>query len=510
MKGGVFKVIKIFSASIGKNFIQIMIALLLTPLLVKNLGAEVFGASKVILDIFGHLSLIEFGLFGGLIAALSGPISRGENREIVKIVCWGRRTYFRLGLIIALLNIGLIPLYLFVLKLSSAHRFDIICSVFLLSLSPLFYSAQADRALLESKHEGHKTQLSMLIQSLLVSFLAYILAIYYPSIFSQIFALVSGTILFSLILKRLTHIKVDSSIKEEINLGREEFSKLGKLQRHQFLNDLSGQICLFADNIMISLMMGAAPVTIFFITQRTAVIFQGQLQNFSNSIWPLLSYRVNMGDREGFSLYLNTSVKLLGGIGAPSLLVIALLNESFLKLWMPTGGYGGDLMTYFACLNAYLLALLGLWGWVFTAAEKVWVMTPMMLTQAGVNFTVGILATKYIGLAGPIIGTSVGLFCISLPWLLVSLKQHFCVSIRAIIFSIIKPFIFPLLMGMVGLWAKKNQYFFRPDSVWELIFQGGLAITLLLPLNLLFISGHLEKKLLLSLVAKIKARFAAT
>lgn len=504
------KAIKTLSAGSSKAIIQILVALVATPFLISHLGSKTFGSFKVIIEIFSHMGLLEFGLYGGLIAALAKAHVQKKDPHALsleQVIFWGKRTYFRLGLMMALLNLLLLPFYYFTLKPQGAFEIkDLIFSVILLSLGPLFYSAMVDRAYLESKNEGHRAHLILLIQSLVNTILALILALIFPSMAGQIAAISLALGLGFLLFKKSAPLKIEDSDKEVVQKHPELFKQLRHLQKHQFINDLSGKICLMADNMVVAFFLGPATVTSFFVTQRVGLILQTQLQGLSNATWPMLASYIHEKKWDLFSRQLLGLMRITSAMACASLLTFALYNQSFISLWVGPSQYGGHLLSFAVALSAYFLSLLGLWGWAFTSGGLVWALTPMMITQALVNFIFSVALTKIFLQAGPVLGTLAAYLFIALPWMAGLLKKHFSLSYSTLMIHSFWPLIPNSLLALALFKCYQFYPQFYPHTWLGLCLQSATVASILLFLNSFMVCQKEERQMLVEMLKKITQR----
>jgi hypothetical protein len=102
-----------------------------------------------------------------------------------------------------------------------------------------------------------------------------------------------------------------------------------------------------------------------------------------------------------------------------SLVPVAAYNRHFIVLWIQADRYGGDWVTVLATVNALVMALVSLWGWVFSGTGHIFRLMPLLLASTALNVAVSIVATRNFGLPGPLLGTTVaigGVMLWGLPW----------------------------------------------------------------------------------------------
>ena len=94
-----------YATTIAFTVIVMATSLVATPLLLRWLGQERFGAYRMIYDSYGYLTLLDLGLGGALAPLLARAIGRGDRRGLRNVMAAGMRLY--LGVALAALVVGL-------------------------------------------------------------------------------------------------------------------------------------------------------------------------------------------------------------------------------------------------------------------------------------------------------------------------------------------------------------------------------------------------------------------
>jgi O-antigen/teichoic acid export membrane protein len=200
---------------------------------------------------------------------------------------------------------------------------------------------------------------------------------------------------------------------------------------------------LLSDNIVIGWMMGPALVAPFFLTQRLAQIAQLQLQAIGNSTWAGLVELHSQGQTQKFCSRLVELTALVSGLGVAVLGPIGAYNRQFITLWVGVGSYAGEWVNAIACLNIWMWAIVSLWCWPIGGAGHLGTWLPYALWFTGVNIAVSVVATHFLGLVGPLIGTLAAFLLVDSWAAPVVLGKVFDPSLRALW----KPALAPLLWG---------------------------------------------------------------
>ncbi len=180
------------------------------------------------------------------------------------------------------------------------------------------------------------------------------------------------------------------------------------------------------------------------MTQRLAQLVQGQLQSIGNATWAGLVQLYAQGQTEKFCSRLMELTALVGGLSAAVLGPIAAYNRHFVVLWVGTPSYAGEWVNIIACVNIWIWALISLWCWPISGSGQIAAWLPYALAFSAINICVSVMATYWVGMPGPVIGTLTAFLtvhCWALPRVL---GRLFHPGLR----SIWKPALIPLTWGI--------------------------------------------------------------
>src|SRR5665647_782099 len=98
-----------FTSSILKSFGMLIITFVMTPILLRLIGAEDFGTFKVLTEIHSYLSLVEMGLLASLGACMMPLLSADRRNELESLLSEGQRRYIKVSLRALLFGLALFP-----------------------------------------------------------------------------------------------------------------------------------------------------------------------------------------------------------------------------------------------------------------------------------------------------------------------------------------------------------------------------------------------------------------
>ncbi len=456
----------------------VAIAFISTPLLLRWLGPERFGAVRAAGDWLGHLGLLELGLGGALPPLLALALGRGEREQARRILGTGMRLFgvvalasLVAGAVIAMASARLVPV-------SAALQRDLFLACLVGLVPSLLYPWAPYAALADAEQRGYLVQSFALAQSLVTTAIALTLAWAGWGITGQFVALAAGVALFRLGLAAVGARRLPGGFRAAVERPDLEASAaIRRLNLPTFLVTLSGRLGLYTDNIVVALMLGPTRVVPLFLTQRLASLAGSQLLGVGNASWAALAELHALGRREVFVERLLDLTRLVAGLAVAVLVPIAAYNQHFVVRWVGATSFGGDAVTLLACVNAYLLALLSLWGWCFGGTGQMPLLAPLAVAGALLNITVSVAATRLVGLPGPLLGTLIGLGATSLWYLPVLLRRHFSVPPRALFRAALLPLLWGLPAGAALRWLARGH---TPAGWPGLLSEMALASALLL------------------------------
>jgi O-antigen/teichoic acid export membrane protein len=425
-----------------------------TPWLLRWLGTERFGAYRVTLDWYGYLSFAELGLGGALLPLLARALGKGQQDEVHDLLAASIRAY--LGVTGAMLLAGLLLVAfinrLIVVSPQNVHDLRLGC---LLGLASLFWLPLAApfRALTDARQRSYWISVLLTMESLLATGTGLLLAWRNWGITGQFVAfLVAGSAFNGVLI--WAGVQRYPGVLARALTGKYDKSATGelwKLNVPTYVVYMCARVSLLTDNIVVAAILGPVMVVPLILTQRLAAVAQGQLQGISAASWAGLAELYSRGERDTFQRRVVELTSVNCVLAIACLVPIAVFNCTFVSMWVGASRFGGQRMTLFAVMNAFLSSLLSLWGWVFIGTGAVRRIVRPLLLQTLFNFAASVLLTKPLGAVGPLIGTLIGFTVVTAWYLPVQLHRTFGISARKLVAAVAKP----VVLGVpyvIGLW----------------------------------------------------------
>jgi O-antigen/teichoic acid export membrane protein len=429
----------------------VIVGLVATPLLLRWLGPERFGAFRAASDWTGHLTIFELGLSWALIPLFARALGRGDIPAVRAILRAGVRVYLGVALLMLAAGAGLALLISHLVPVSPSVMLDLKQGCWIGLLAVLVVPLSPFRALAEADQRSYLINCLLVVQTLVVTGLGLLLAWTGWGITGQFLAASLGLYPLFLFLMRdglrrhrdlccvpapLCEPRDFSDPKRQASAIRRE---IWKLNWPSLIRNTCGRIGLFTDNLLVAYFLGPAVVASFYLTQRTCVLAQTQLLGIGSAGWAGLVELIHKGQIATFHRRLTELTGLVTVLGIAAMVPLAAFNRDFISLWVGPVSFGGEWITGLAAINGILLSIFSLWGLVISGAGHVARVVPGVVASAVVNIVVSVLATVLLGPPGPLVGTLTALATINSWFFPRLLKQLFQVPLRPLLMAILVP-----------------------------------------------------------------------
>ena len=344
--------------------------LVLVPVYLRFLGAEVFGAWMASGDLLGWLAVLDMGIAGISQQRMAAAHGRGDHRVIGDYFGTGLMVQAVLVGVLTLLAVAAAPFVPGWMRLQGEAGAELAACFAVAGLatglgllgnvvSALALSTQrmvfvnlaifgagvaglgATLALLLSGHGLWALALGMLVRS--------------------------GTLLLAVgghaayVLRR--DLQVRARLRWEV---AREFSGLSGVS---VLTMLGNTAVGRSDAVLVALFFGPVAVTPYMLTRRAADLLAMFLARIGGAVYPGFAHLVGSGDHARAARVLGQVARVYFAAAVPTGALYLALNRTFVELWVGSGQYAGQLVTVLVGLNvlvvgwgALLLYLLGATG----------------------------------------------------------------------------------------------------------------------------------------------------
>jgi O-antigen/teichoic acid export membrane protein len=485
-----------------------------TPLLIHWLGQEQFGASRMLLGIFGYLSLLEFGLGGAIAPMLAKAVGERNSELASKTLAVAVNAYLRVSFLSVLVGVSASFLIwkLGLIQVSPRLRVDLLTACLLSIPGFLLLPCVPFRILLDVRQAGYVVNMALAVHAVLVGALAVWFAMHGAGISGQAAAISIGTITFYAAIAVYAARYASGFAKAAFEpLDRHLKSGLERLAAPSMVMSASNRLSVLSDDLIVGLMLEPTAVAGFFVLGRLAGLVRQQLESIVGAVWAGLTNLHVKEDREGFRRGIVEATKAICVLGSSVLAPVIAFNDAFVNLWVGrlAALEGAQLVCPAASACAILVALNALWCWTFTGAGKVRLISAHAAVGASVNVLCSVLLTYRYGIGGPLLGTIVAYLALPMWYLPWKMKREFGVEPRRLAFAALGP----TSIGIVeALTLLKTASFGPADDWWMLGVKAGLALVVCLAINFWICHSAAEREIwrrrALSIAALLGGRIA--
>ncbi|WP_342613882.1 hypothetical protein [Peribacillus frigoritolerans] len=399
---------KNISIGILSQVIIILLGFISRKVFLDSLGIEYLGIDGLLTNVLSVIALIESGIGISIVYYLYKPLSENDHKKIISLIQLYKKVYRVLAIIVLILGLCLYPLMDNLVKGGeSITNFTIIYYIFIAKNIVSFLNAYK-LALINADQRGYvtaKTNLVFQIMTTTVKIIILVLTnnyILYLSLELLLF-MIQNIVNGHIVNKRYSYILT----KKKYPIDIETKGNLITNVKAMFLHNIGGFLVFGTDNILISSLVSITMVGIYsnylMITQQLAALVNPILGGIGASVGNLIATESN---EKNYSIF---KVSYLVNFWIYSLCVIFLYNllEPFISWWLGS--------QYLFNNNAFILILInfylaGMRTTISTFKIKAGLFVQdkyIPLLEGGINLLASIILSKYFGLAGIFMGTTI-------------------------------------------------------------------------------------------------------
>lgn len=485
------------------TFFTLAVGLVATPLLLRWLGDERFGAFRVVTDWLGYVGLLELGIGGALLPLLARAEGSGNRSAARALIVTSIRAYAMIAIAMTAGTVALAMGINWLIPVSSIYSNDLRGSILVALFGLVLIPLSPFRALAEARQQGYWVSLFLTFQSLVITACSLVLAWAGWGITGQSIAAVAGTAVYNLALYMIGRREIPSLVRAVIEGPSDPEAKreIRKLNIPTFTLLICGRLSYLTDNIVIAWMISPAIVPAFFLTQRLASLGQGELQGIGNASWAGLAELHVQGRTDIFNRRLVELTRYVAVLGFAILIPIASYNLAFISLWIGARRYGGDWLTILAAINAMLAGLFSLWGWCIGGTGGAAHLMKGLVAQTAINVACSVGFTFAFGIVGPLLGTTVAFLAVSSWFLPRLMKAMFGTSTIRLAAAAGVPALLAIPCSALTWWVSRAH---TPASWLGIAYHMAAAAVLYLALSWLLVLDRGERA---SLVDRFKLAF---
>ena len=442
-----------FLSSFGLTIVTFTTAMISSRLVLAKIGDERFGAFRSLFELFGYLNLVDAGLSTSLRPLLAQSLSSDNPGETRRLFQLARLTFLGGSALAIGIGIGLTGFITGIIPVSSPAHADLRLASVIFTLGLLNICFGPARSLCESMQRSYFINLSLIAQSLCITFTTMLLCTRYPrwGISAQAASIVFWVFFFNTILnnfvRRYRKTWPDAAVTERPT-GMTTSQSLWRNSRDSFILMMAGRATLQSNSLLLGQFVGQSEVTQLYATQRLFDVVQSQLFAVGHASWASLADIFHKNQMELFRRRVTQLLRLIYVMAMATLVPVYYFNGSFVTLWVGQGRYGGVLTSAIMLANVLALAFTVFSTWCLTGTGHLNSIMRLTIVTSSLDILASLAFTWQVGLNGPILGSCVVFYLCTVPWHARLLTQHFQIAPGRLGRAILGPCLMGLPYGL--------------------------------------------------------------
>jgi len=482
--------------NVSTSFLKIifvsLIGFIATPIIVKHIGDENFGLYRLLSDWITFIGLAEFGIGGGILVLLSKSVrDKSKSKSLLQTIFGVYLRILPLYLLAALIIYFLLS---FIASENVSSSFN--WAFWIMAATYLFIPFGVYRSYLEASQKTSTVNFASTAQMFILNLLAITLAYFNFNLIGQALALFSSVAFFYVSMIYLGTKDFGLSLWSPRRNEVVERDIWGQ-GRHNFFVVSSMNVGLLADSAIVTMFYSAKEVVPFFVSQRLGNLFLQKIQGAGVSIWASLVDLWHEGRTEDFLENFLQANKLLTIFSIILLVPMIIVNQEFVSVWMgPSNALDfvfGLILAIFIWTNAMNV----FWRHILAGTGHLEQQVRPYVISGICNIIMTLILTKYWGLTGPILASSLALLGLMI-WKVKLFNSHYSLNAVSLLKKLIPAF------GLAALFLSLSK-FYTVEQSW-------LAVGTIFCLNLiglavlsfLFLFNQREKQMWLDRIKRLR------
>jgi O-antigen/teichoic acid export membrane protein len=393
-------------ATVIRTVVVMLAGFAATPLLIRYLGTERFGALRASQQWAGYAVYLYFGLDAALCVLALEKAGRGQLLQLAALTRTALKLILRQSLVVVLPAFVLLAWFMPVLvPVSSGLRIELRIASLVGAVAVPLAAPQFFGAVLGCLQRSYLQTAASLSQSLVGVALAVWLAWLGYGLVGQSIAFVAASAVCATMLSWFALGRMPGFF--QVRAIEVDSARLTSLRWPLTLAGTGNQINLMTDYIVVALVATPAAVTSFLVTQRLVAAVCQSLGAVAGASWAGLSEILASERRALLQERTLELVRFVMGFGLTVGLTAAAYDARFVDLWIGAEHYGGDRLALLTSIQGIVFNFLALFSFMIDVQghtrDRVWMSTTGSATNLGLSFLLG----KWLGLYGVTLATVV-------------------------------------------------------------------------------------------------------
>lgn len=398
---------------------QLIVPFGIRTILIYTLGMQYIGLNGLFTSILNTLNLVELGVGSALVFSMYKPIAEHDINMICALMNFYKKSYYRIGLVVAFLGIVLMPFLDIFIKSDLPANINIYFLYFINlagTVSTYFLFAYKNCLFVAHQRNDINSKISIAVETI-----KYILQIIILILFRNYYLYVVVIPVCNVIINIFTAVlarKYYPEYKSKGKLSKKNIIVLNEKIRALFIVKVGSVVLNSVDNIVISAFLGLTILGLYSNYYYIVSAVMGIVSLCTSSIVASLGNSVETESKEkNYNDFLKLSFWNMWLVGWCAICLIC-LYQHFVRLWV-----GQENMLPFGVVLLFSIYFYVQQSNQVAAAYKdaagIWALDRFRpLITAGVNLISNLIMVQIIGIYGIILSTVISLLVVNMPWLL--------------------------------------------------------------------------------------------
>lgn len=396
-----------FISNILIYFISIIPLFIVRKVFLTQLGNELLSVNSLFSDIIGVMSIFELGIGTAIVFSLYKPFAENDRIKIKGYLDYYQKFYSRVGIIILLIGILLVPFIPQFIKSTITIPHLGVYFILYLANTVLSYFFTYKTCILQVAQEGYKLTISTALSKLVISFFQIIILLKYQNYYTYLLLEIIINLIYYLLINRYIDKRYNwlKQIKGRIEKVEEE--NLIKNIKAMFMHKIGSLVINSTDSIVIANFVSLVSVGRFksyrmIIAAVETLIWKG-MSGIIASIGNLIA------EADDKNIYKVHKRIFFLNFWIVSFIIISLYNtlNQFIVLWLGEDQLLDSLTFVIILLNCYFSLMRSSVESFKEGAGVYHEDRYAPLAESVINLFLSILLVKWIGLPGVFIGTMI-------------------------------------------------------------------------------------------------------
>ena len=449
-----------WSSTFAYTATTVLVSIVSTPILLYYLGDERMGAWRVASEWFNYLVLVEVGFGPAVGVLLFRAMAAGDALRAASTVRFALRSYVALALVqlpLGILIAWRLPRLIHVDRgLVNEFRIAALLAQLALFLAPF----SIFRILLETQQRGYIVVLALVAQSISTTSSCILFSWMGWGLIGQSLAALIGLVLLYVILSRFGLASLPPL--HSVPTARIDLGSLWKLAWPYAVTGLTTRLNLLTDNIVVGFVLGPTAAFVFYVTQRLPMLTSQQIKAMVDATWAGLADLKAKGRHDAYEARIVELSRLVIGLGLTLTGTVAAYNHAFIRNWVGSAYYGGDLLSAATAVGLVVGVFQALFASTLDIQGDARLRTHVSLIGAFLNLGLSITLARLMGMAGVAIGTLVAYVATEAWFGPFLVCRRYGVSMRKLLSGCLRGIAISL-PWVIGVWLFAHRHM-APDS----------------------------------------------